>query len=153
MKILVARIPEEGSHYEGTDPASILELEGDPLVRVGADLEYDLHAQRVSGELVVRGTLSVELDLRCTRCAEFFSTTLSVSDFLRAYSVPEEVDSVDLTADLREELLLRLPAFPVCDPTCKGLCAQCGADLNKTPCVCEKDDDIGPWDVLNGLDL
>jgi uncharacterized protein len=153
MKILVARIPEEGSHYEGDEPGSILRLAGDAFVREPEVVEYTLYAQHVSEELIVRGTLSAELDLRCTRCAEFFSTTVGVSDFLRAYPAPEGIDVVDVTEDMREELLLHVPSFPVCSEECKGLCAQCGANLNKGVCGCEKGDAPSPWTALDGLDL
>jgi len=153
MKILVARIPEEGSHYEGSDPGEIMGIVGDPFLRVADDVRYDLYAQCVSEELVVRGTLSVELDLKCTRCAEFFSTTVTVSDFLRAYSASKDVDSVDIAADMREELLLHIPGFPVCGEGCKGLCAQCGADLNKGSCSCGSGERPNPWTALDSLDL
>ena len=153
MKIMVARIPEEGSTYEGTDPGAILELENDPFVSVEGDVCYTLTAQHVSDELIVRGALSVPLGLRCTRCAEFFSTTVTDSDFLRAYPASEEIDSVDITPDMREDLLLAIPSFPVCGAECKGLCARCGADLNQGPCSCREEEQPGPWSALDGLEL
>jgi uncharacterized protein len=153
MKIWVARIPEEGSHYAGEDPASVLELDEDPFIKPAGDVQYELYAQHVSGELIVRGTLAINLDLKCTRCSEFFSTTVADSDFLRAYPASEETDSVDITADVREDLLLHIPGFPVCSDECKGLCAQCGADLNKGPCDCDAGDRPNPWSALDNLDL
>jgi uncharacterized protein len=153
MKILVARIPEEGSHYEGEEPGSILQVQEDQFIREPSEVQYQLYAQHVSEELVVRGKLSTQLDLRCTRCSEFFSTTVAVSDFLRAYPAPEGVDAVDVTEDLREELLLQIPGFPVCSEECKGLCVQCGADLNKGSCGCAKGDSGGAWSALDGLNL
>lgn len=153
MKILVARIPEEGFHYDGDEPGSILQLADDPFVREPEEVRYALYAQHVSDELVVRGKLAATLDLRCTRCTEFFSTTVAVSDFLRAYPAPEGVDSVDITEDLREELLLQIPAFPVCREGCKGLCAQCGKNLNEGVCGCAEEDPQGRWSALDGLNL
>jgi uncharacterized protein len=153
MKILVERIPEEGSHYDGSDPASIVALDEDAFVQVEGDVEYALYAQQVSEELIVRGKLSVPLVLQCTRCTEFFSTTVTDSDFLRAYPVSRETDSVDITPDMREDLLLHIPSFPVCGEECKGLCTQCGADLNKGSCDCEAGDRPNPWSALDGLEL
>jgi uncharacterized protein len=153
MKILVARIPEEGSHYEGSEPEEIMGVEDDSFVRVTGNVQYDLYAQCVSEELVVRGKLWVGMDLRCTRCTEFFSTTVTVSDFLRAYSASKDVDSVDITEDMREELLLHIPGFPVCGEGCKGLCAQCGADLNKGSCGCGTGERPSPWTALDSLNL
>ena len=153
MKIWIKRIPEEGSNFEGDEPGDILDLKNDPFCKVEGDVHYDLYAQHVSEELVVRGTLSVELGLKCTRCTEFFSTTVVDSDFLRAYSASEDKDSVDITEDLREDLLLHVPGFPVCSEECKGLCAQCGADLNKGSCGCDAGDRPNPWSALDNLDL
>jgi len=153
MKIWVARIPDEGSHYEGDEPGEILELENDPFYSVEGDVHYVLEAQVVSEELVVRGVLSVEMNLKCTRCSEFFSTTVTDSDFLRAYPASKEIDSVDITNDLREELLLHVLGFPVCSEECKGLCAQCGANLNAGSCRCVNKDRPSPWSALNDLNL
>ena len=153
MKIWVARIPEEGSHYEGDEPASIMELEKDPFIKNAGDVHYTLYAQHVSDEVVVRGSLSVDMSLKCTRCAEFFSTTVTDSDFLRAYTASKDLDSVDITEDIREDILLSIPDFPICSDECKGLCAQCGAELNKASCDCEAGERPNPWSALDNLDL
>jgi len=153
MKILIARIPEEGSHLEGRDPGSIMEIQNDPQIQSFGEVGYALYAQRVSGELVVRGTLSAAVEMRCARCSEFFSTTVPVSDFLRAYPAPKGTDSVDVTEDMREEILLHIPVFAVCGDACKGRCAQCGANLNDGPCACRKDEGPGPFSALDGLSL
>ena len=153
MKILVARIPEEGSHYEGDEPGSILELENDKFARNPGAVRHRLYAQRVSDELVVRGELEVDVELRCARCSEFFSTTVGVSDFLRAYPAPEGTDSVDITDDSRDEILLHVPGFAVCAEECKGRCPQCGVNLNDGPCECEAEEGPSAWSALDGLDL
>jgi uncharacterized protein len=153
MKIWIKRIPEEGSRFEGEEPGSILELDGERFIRGAGDVRYSLYAQHVSGELVVSGALSVDLELACIRCADFFSTTVVDSDFLRAYPASEDVDSVDITEDMREDLVLHVPGFPVCSEGCKGLCAQCGADLNKGSCACETGVRPNPWSALDILDL
>lgn len=153
MKIMVARIPEEGSQYNGGDPGAIMEFDGDPSIQAVGDVRYALHAQQVSEELVVHGTLLLDLDLKCARCSEFFSTTVTDSDFVRAYPASKDTESVDITMDMREDLLLYVPAFPVCGEGCKGLCAQCGASLNKGPCSCETQARPNPWSALDNLDL
>jgi uncharacterized protein len=153
MKIWVARIPEEGSHYDGDEPGSIMELEKDPFIQNASDVHYALYAQHVSDEVVVRGTLAADMSLKCTRCAEFFSTTVTDSDFLRAYTASKDVDSVDITEDIREEILLSIPDFPICSDECKGLCAQCGAELNKASCDCEAGERPNPWSALDNLNL
>ena len=153
MKIMVARIPEEGSNYDGDEPGSIIQVEQELFIQNPQDVHYALYAQRVSDELVVRGVVDVEVDLQCARCSEFFSTTVSVSDFLRAYPAPDGTDSVDITDDLREEILLHVPGFPVCSEGCEGVCPLCGVDLNKGSCTCKTEDGPNAWSALDGLDL
>ena len=59
---------------------------------------------------------------------------------------------LDVSADVREDVLLEIPGFPLCDDGCKGLCAQCGRDLNEGPCGCAPSEEAhSPWSVLDGL--
>lgn len=48
-----------------------------------------------------------------------------------------EGEVVDLEPLLREQLILAVPFAPLCKESCKGLCPQCGADLNREQCACE----------------
>ena len=47
-------------------------------------------------------------------------------------------EEIDLGALFREQILLAIPMTPLCRPECKGLCSQCGKDLNEGPCTCER---------------
>mgnify|MGYP000337985405 CR=1 FL=1 len=55
---------------------------------------------------------------------------------------------IDLEPLITAALLLEFPLIPLCDEECKGLCPQCGANLNEGPCGCEPaaddDDDMPP---------
>ena len=44
---------------------------------------------------------------------------------------------------LQEQVYLTLPMKPLCTETCKGLCVQCGKNLNSGSCEC-RGADIGP---------
>lgn len=130
--------------------AADLGLEDEAHFRFPDRVFYDLTAAVVSGSILVRGTLSMNCEMECRRCAEFFSTTVRVSSFLRAYEIRDELESVDLTADVREDILLALPSFPLCRDSCKGLCPHCGKNLNEGPCECkEQPERSGVWDVLD----
>lgn len=41
---------------------------------------------------------------------------------------------IDLDAIIREQLVLSLPVSVLCKEDCKGLCTQCGQELNETDC-------------------
>src|SRR4029078_5821755 len=52
---------------------------------------------------------------------------------------------------LREQFVLALPMKPLCAQACRGLCAACGENLNRTECACTpvwEDPRLGP---LKGL--
>lgn len=152
MIIDIPKLNPDGEWFEGDEPASVLELDGDPGVRVQGPIHYRFFAQPVSGKLVVKGDLALPMEQACSRCADFFSTTLQDSSFLRAYEISGGVETVDLTPDIREDVLLQLPPFPVCSPECKGLCPQCGKNLNQGPCSC-RPPESNRWGSLDDLKL
>ena len=43
---------------------------------------------------------------------------------------------LDIGDLLREQFQLALPMKPLCSDACRGLCPQCGANLNRTDCGC-----------------
>jgi uncharacterized protein len=67
-----------------------------------------------------------------------------------AYVVPVRATELDLGDVIREELILAVPDFLVCRDDCRGLCAQCGADLNQGPCDCRPEPDAR-WAALEAL--
>ena len=151
MRIEISKVGADGSQYVGDEPSSILELEKDRLIKPDGFIHYDLFAQVVSRELIVKGSFTLKAEVECSRCTDFFSTTLQDSSFLRAYEITEGLESVDLTSDIRENILLALPTYPVCSTVCKGLCPQCGKNLNEGSCSCQpsvKDDRWGSLDQL-----
>ena len=58
---------------------------------------------------------------------------------------------VDLSGLVREAVVLALPAQVVCSPECKGLCPQCGRDLNKSRCDCTTVEIDERWSKLKDL--
>lgn len=152
MIIEIPKLGPEGSDLAGEEPPAVLDLEPAADVAAEGPLHYALRAEVVSRELLVRGRVDMRLRLRCARCAVLFSTTLSESRFLRAYPLHEDEVEVDVTADLREALLLRLPSHPCCREDCAGLCARCGANRNEQPCTCAPASGSPAWGALDGLE-
>jgi uncharacterized protein len=159
MIIEVSKVSPDGSRYVEDIPVEALALENERQVKVESPVHCDFFAHIASKELIVKGTFSVRMSFQCGRCAEFFSTTLEDSDFLRAYEISEGVESVDLTPDVREDILVDLPAYPLCSAGCRGLCPQCGTNLNRGTCRCASSGGEGPsdaggeWGKLDGLKL
>jgi uncharacterized protein len=148
----VARLAEDGEVLEGQDGSNLWELEGDPQVVADQPVRYRVRACVVSGELLVRGELESEIGLRCRRCGEFFRAAVREPDFNCARELGAADEMVDLTAEVRETMILRFPSYPLCRPECKGLCARCGANRNAGECGCKAPADAR-WDGLSGLEL
>lgn len=153
MKLTISRIPESGLKIHGEEPGEILGLDEADEFRAAGPVSCDLYTQVVDEILIVRGTLSAPLEARCARCTQIFSTTVTDSGFLRDFPNIQGTEEVDITEELREAILLNLPHFPLCDEGCKGLCPQCGKDLNAGSCGCRKTEEGGPWDSLDNLKL
>jgi len=153
MIIETAQLGSGAKQFTGEEPAFALELESDEFVQAESLIQYDLQARLVSVELLVQGTLEVDLSCLCSRCAERFSNTVRVQDFSRSYKLASENESIDLTNDVREDILLNFPMNWVCSSSCQGLCPQCGANLNKQTCSCWREESNATWSSLNQLNL
>jgi uncharacterized protein len=94
--------------------------------------------------LYLQGQLAARTTVSCDRCLTDFEQPLQVElgDLLvyppgrqadPLLSVPE-TGMLDLAPLLREYLVLDIPSRPLCRPDCKGLCPECGQDLNEAAC-------------------
>jgi uncharacterized protein len=62
-------------------------------------------------------------------------------------------DSIDLADILSEQLRLRIPLQPLCKETCKGICPQCGTDLNMETCECKASISSGKFAALANFNV
>jgi uncharacterized protein len=60
---------------------------------------------------------------------------------------------IDLDPIVREQILLAMPEYPVCDEQCKGLCPVCGANLNDRECGCDRHVPDPRWAGLKNVKL
>ena len=59
-------------------------------------------------------------------------------------------EELDITADVRDELLIELPMNPLCSEECKGLCPTCGTNRNKENCQCTRRGNLA-WGALDAV--
>ena len=106
---------EEATKFSGcVNGKELIELDhGD--VQCAGGIEYELRV-RLYGEkeLVVEAQLNVPLKLRCERCLREFDYSLPVHAVISLEISPDLLE-IDLAKDLREEILLVLPAYPKCE--------------------------------------
>ena len=114
------------------------------------------------GRFYWQGTARTVVQGECRRCLIPVATPLQLEigalftqdadalDDPDSYPVAPEATAIDVTAAVREELMLAAPRFVACRDDCKGLCPQCGKDLNAGPCDCAPVTDAR-WQPLQAL--
>lgn len=123
---------------------------------------------RGSRLLLDAGTESV-IHLECSRCLMEFDLELSTGfdlvfhreDRSRLPEGTDEEDFIllndsiesryDILPRVRESILLELPIRFLCREDCKGLCSNCGANLNESDCGCPAKEPDPRWKDLKKL--
>jgi len=167
VKILLTDLPQGHSDLVRDEAVEPFALEG--WFRPRGPVHLDLDADRRGEQITFRGTVRVEGEGECGRCLAPFLFALEPeilvladrrgSDDPRDEAALEEEGSVlyhdglelDLTGPLREAIILEVPVVQVCRPDCRGLCPQCGQDLNVGPCSCVPPRGDPRWEALKGL--
>lgn len=118
-------------------------------------IHIDLKVQPEGGIVVVEGKLDIDMELACSRCLEpthVHSSIPFAEQFKPADSEDEEEaedeeddlieianDHLDLKPFVEEYVQLFMPFAPLCKSDCKGLCQQCGSNLNEQSCQCSNE--------------
>ncbi len=140
-----------------------------PLKASGhAEVVEEHHGKhKIIKDIRLRGHLSAGLELQCARCLEPVPQDVK-RDFellyrpLGADAGKDELSVTDAEAEigyyqgegllledvLREQVLLALPLKVTCRADCKGLCPQCGKNLNQEQCSCSREVGDPRWDAL-----
>ena len=136
------------------------------------ELEFDIHKDKDKFRLV--GRVRAGLELSCSRCLEPYRFPIDAAFDQRYLPLTEastdqereieendletsyyREDQIDLNELLREQFYLALPMKPLCRDDCKGLCAQCGMNLNTGACDCApvwEDPRLAALKALKGRD-
>jgi uncharacterized protein len=104
-------------------------------------------------EYLLTANIRGALDTACGRCLE--PARVAVDAPMTVTFVPADEDDeavgddadvvgfggneIDLSDEVRDEILLAIPLKPLCSEGCQGLCSVCGGNRNVTPCTCEAD--------------
>lgn len=103
----------------------------------------------VDGIFDLTGKAETEVLLACSRCNDSFSKSISIdikeklSDTINnddAEIILIDIDKLNLYQIIENSLVLELPVKRLCSESCKGLCQQCGTNLNSSECKCNNED-------------
>jgi uncharacterized metal-binding protein YceD (DUF177 family) len=120
MKIHILQIPPEGRHFEGMEPASVLDVNEAKTVAT-APLRYSLDVGLSDGGLFATGLLESIFNVECVSCLDTFEYPICIPNFACQVDL-HGAEQIDLTDHLREDILLALPAHPHCDWNGSRLC-------------------------------
>ncbi len=118
-------------------------------------LPEELTVVEVSGKIVNRaGVVTLNVILECamnTQCDRCLAPTTPTFDISIFHTIVPKLDGEDTLSDeyieidgdvfdidelLSSELILGMPTVFTCGDDCKGLCPQCGINLNDNSCNC-----------------
>lgn len=171
MLINVARIKNEAQTSIELDITEEIDAAacGFPELLLLSPLHFTGRLMNAAPYLQLSGKLSVKLELSCSRCLKPIERSFKV-DIAESYTNKPEVaaaddggeiilfegDEIDITTEMLNALFGELPMHPLCRQDCRGLCPECGADLNTGSCTCQQDNiDIrleklrALWDTMN----
>lgn len=115
------------------------------------DLDVDAELYRSGDDVFLQGRITGTVRCVCRRCLDEIHWPLERGfRFLLVKAgteaEPEDDagldhysgDEIDISPLIREQALLALDESVLCSEDCKGLCAGCGANLNREPCTCRR---------------
>jgi len=136
-----------------------------------AQLVEEYHGKhKLIKDIRLNGQLSTKVEIPCARCLEPV-----VQDVKREFDLLYrplgadagrqetpvtgteaeisyyEGDGLLLEDVLREQLLLAVPLKAICGQDCRGLCPQCGTNLNVAKCSCVEPAEDPRWAALKDL--
>jgi uncharacterized protein len=136
-----------------------------PRVRVSDDVELEyirgpLRLSRTKEGILVQGHLHIGLLDQCYRCLEDVEheSVITVEELYTTqpasgaseFNVLDDA-ILDLAPLLRAEAIIADSQGVLCQPDCRGLCLECGTNLNREDCNCEQDDLDPRFAVLKKL--
>lgn len=136
--------------HEIHETITVDELGLDPQTFRAVDARLTLH--RHDPFLDFRFRLLATVELECDRCLEAYQDNLAVDvpmiyvlgrslhsddvDDPNYVEVPAGTIDLDITDDVRDQLIISLPEKRLCTDGCLGLCPLCGANRNSEVCRC-----------------
>lgn len=171
MQFNVAQLLKEPTggtrKYEVSDTLDDL----DPELVIQAPIQGKVKFTKIPQGVLVTGRLDTVVEVNCNRCLDPFDLPVTIEleeqfrpliDLQTGASLPQgeeedeatlidEKNIIDLSEVVRQDLLVALPFGPICREACKGMCPQCGKNLNEGPCDCPTETVDPRWDTLRAL--
>ncbi|GAA0722872.1 DUF177 domain-containing protein [Clostridium malenominatum] len=126
---------EEKGFYDGME-----------YIAFKAPINLDGKLTLVGDVIELNGTIRTVLELQCSRCLASFSKSVEITIEEKLSTIEDKDDDyifikgdvVDITEIIENNIIISLPIKRLCDEECKGLCSNCGLNLNHSSCNCDE---------------
>ena len=142
----------------------------DERVKLAQPVAIKGGVRRTGAGVDVTGHFETRVQVECDRClkpvelpvsADFALEYITGADYesssAAALSEQElsvsvfDGESIDVDEIVKEQILLAVPARMLCREDCKGICPECGIDLNTGQCNCAAEEVDPRWAALKDL--
>lgn len=159
---------DEPLRFGGELEIPVSAIDREPLLAL-SPLNLSGEARRIEGGYALDARLVYDGQLECSRCLAAYpfqedeSFTLILYPRTEAALGERELSRGDLDAVYYDEpvvllqpiaeerVQMALPMKPLCRPDCRGLCSECGQDLNLGACACVRETIDPRWEALKAL--
>ena len=131
-----------------------LDLYGD-TIKLDNPVKVEGTIMYTGEDFFVRGSLDVDYSTDCALCFKEVNENVSFS-FNEEYCVVEDEhhpdrynftgNTIDITKMVIDNICLNVPLKHLCTKDCKGLCPDCGVNLNNNNCDCDAKIDESSFD-------
>ena len=165
MKVRFGEIPEQGLHYDILDESWFPDHD---LHRTGPVRSVIVLKRNGDDRVLLEGEIHTTLAHDCDRCTENFSMELDLSFTVDLEYAPGNISEpaehecslsemdviylkepiIDVFEILNQQIFLMISEKHLCSESCKGICFQCGVNLNLETCDCKKESKPSPFAIL-----
>ena len=152
----VGQMRDPEARIERTFAAGVLPT--DPTIcRIAAPVALSVVVRKDRMQFRLVGQVQTAIELTCSRCLEGFQMPVDEAfDVLFLPHTPAgtaeermiedddlstafyEDNVIDLGQLMQEQCYLAVPMKPLCQEGCRGICPDCGTNLNTASCVCQR---------------
>lgn len=136
MKINLRDIPLEGLDLACDISQELIGERKDDDFHFIGPLKMKAHVEKLEDTVIARANVESKYSSICSRCLEESQQDWS-KEYILDFPVEKKTEFIDMTDEIRQEVILSFPARTLCKPDCKGLCLGCGVNLNKEECKCK----------------
>ncbi len=180
LRIHIASIVDAGwitdEQVEASQLPLLADLSRDGSMAFTRPVQVRIRATLAGESILIEGHVQTTVRLPCSRCLEPFELMIDTDFSATAVATHQEAgdgrsndeielsademevipytgDSIDLSDEIAQQIIMALPYKPLCQDACKGLCSRCGINLNHHACQCDTPDQGSPFAVLKTLTL